>query len=109
MKRSERIAQVRVGTTADRQGGSLCLRYPGLKPGCLADLPQSGFREQPRSLSDFVAKRLQRAAQDRVGFCHEVAIENSPGLQPWVGVSQMRPESGARHEACSIPDVAFVK
>jgi hypothetical protein len=31
-----------------------------------------------------------------VGFCRAAAIQNSPGLQPWVGGALDRPESGDR-------------
>jgi hypothetical protein len=30
-------------------------------------------------------EKTTRAERTDRGFCHEVAIQNSPGLQPWVG------------------------
>jgi hypothetical protein len=44
---------------------------------------------------DGAHRRSGDTAKGRCGECHEVAKQNSPGLQPWVGSKKDRPEGAA--------------
>jgi hypothetical protein len=46
-------------------------------------VPRDLVRETTNDLC-LTMKWFERIAQDSVGFCSGVAIDNSPGLQPWV-------------------------